>query len=81
MKKSALPTVMTILGFALIVVGLVYATRTANALPHFFPGYDAALTTHHVKHSVASILLGLACLAYVWFKTGPKSGPSDKLGL
>jgi hypothetical protein len=27
---------------------------------------------HHVKHGIAAILLGLACLAFAWFQTGPR---------
>jgi hypothetical protein len=25
-----------------------------------------------VKHGIAAILLGLACLAFAWFRTGPR---------
>ena len=26
----------------------------------------------HVKHGVASFLVGLACFAFAWFQSGPK---------
>jgi HAMP domain-containing protein len=28
-----------------------------------------------VKHGIAAILLGLACLAFAWFRTGPRERP------
>jgi HAMP domain-containing protein len=29
-----------------------------------------------VKHGIAAILLGLACLAFAWFRTGPRHRPA-----
>jgi uncharacterized membrane protein HdeD (DUF308 family) len=61
-----------ILGVALIVVGIVYFAEPAKSLPSFFPGHDAGSAHHHVKHGIAAILVGLACLAFAWFNTGQK---------
>ncbi|MBU6422902.1 MAG: hypothetical protein KGJ98_09070 [Chloroflexota bacterium] len=62
-----------LLGIALLVVAVVYATTEARYLPVFFPGYDTAITRAHLKHAVAAVLLGLGCLVLAWFSTGPRS--------
>jgi len=61
-----------ILGIILIVIGIVYFVEPAKSLPSFFPGHEAGSAHHHVKHGIAAILVGLACLVFAWFNTGPK---------
>jgi ABC-type nickel/cobalt efflux system permease component RcnA len=60
------------LGIALTVVAVVYWAEPARSLPSFFPGHEAGSNHHHVKHGIASLLVGLACFAFAWFNTGPK---------
>jgi uncharacterized membrane protein len=70
-----LAVVAAILGVALIVVGIVYIAFNEHAIPSFFPGHVSHPSSHHhVKHGIAAILLGLACLAFAWFRTGPREG-------
>jgi uncharacterized membrane protein HdeD (DUF308 family) len=61
-----------VVGVALIVIAIVYFAEPAKSLPGFFPGHQAGSTHHHVKHGIASLLVGLACLVFAWFRTGPK---------
>ena len=61
-----------VLGIALIAVSVVYWAEPARSLPSFFPGHEAGSNHHHVKHGIAAFLVGLACLAFAWFNTGPK---------
>ena len=61
-----------VLGVALIVVAVIYWVEPAGSLPSFFPGHEAGSEHHHVKHGIAAFLVGLACLAFAWFNTGPK---------
>ena len=61
-----------IVGIALIVIAVVYWVEPAKSLPGFFPGQQAGSNHHHVKHGIASFLVGLACLVFAWFRTGPK---------
>jgi hypothetical protein len=68
-----LPIVAAILGVALIVVAVVYWVQPADSLPSFFPGHSATSDTHHVKHGIAALVVGLALLAYAWFATGRRS--------
>jgi uncharacterized membrane protein HdeD (DUF308 family) len=62
-----------LLGVALIVVGVIYIAFNEHDIPSFFPGHVShPASHHHVKHGIAAILLGLACLAFAWFRTGPR---------
>ena len=68
-----LAVLAAIVGIALIVIGVIYMAFNEHDLPSFFPGHVShASSHHHVKHGVAAILLGLACLAFAWFRTGPR---------
>ena len=60
-----------VVGLALIVVAVVYWAEPAGSLPSWLPGHAAGSGHHHVKHGIASFLVGLACLIYAWFQTGP----------
>ena len=63
-----------VVGIALIVIAVVYWVEPAKSLPGFFPGHEAGSGHHHVKHGIASFLVGAACLVFAWFRTGPKRG-------
>jgi hypothetical protein len=58
-------------GTVLIVIAIVYWALPAKSLPSFFPGHQAGSGHHHVKHGIAAFLVGLACLVFAWFRTGP----------
>ena len=75
-KNLIIPAVL--LGLVLIVIAIIYWANTAGDLPSFFPGYKAGSSTTHVKHGIAAFLLGVACLVFAWFQTGPsgKAAPS-----
>jgi len=61
-----------IVGIGFVALAVLYWITPAGALPSFMPGYEAGSSAIHVKHGIASLLLGLAVLAYAWFQTGPK---------
>jgi hypothetical protein len=63
-------------GIVLIVIAIVYWVEPADSLPGFFPGHQAGSDHHHVKHGIAAFLVGLACLVFAWFRTGPKRAPT-----
>jgi hypothetical protein len=71
-NRRLLALLAVILGIALIVVAIVYWAEPAKSLPSFFPGHQAGSNHHHTKHGIASFLVGLACLVFAWFNTGPK---------
>jgi hypothetical protein len=60
-----------LVGVILVVVGIVYWLEPAKSLPSFFPAHSAGSTHHHVKHGIAAFLVGLACLVFAWFRSGP----------
>jgi hypothetical protein len=71
-----LVTLAVVVGIVLIVIAIVYWAEPAKSLPSFFPGHQAGSNHHHTKHGIAAFLLGLACLAFAWFRSGPKRTPS-----
>ncbi|HVV57412.1 MAG TPA: hypothetical protein VHC45_03540, partial [Gaiellaceae bacterium] len=60
-----------LVGLVLVAVAVVYWAEPAKSLPSFFPGHDAGSTHHHAKHGIAAFLVGLACLVFAWFRSGP----------
>jgi hypothetical protein len=68
-RQLIIPAVL--LGIVLIVIAVIYFVSTAGGLPGFFPGHKAGSSTHHIKHGIAALLLGLACFVFAWFQTGP----------
>jgi len=58
-----------VVGVALIVLAVVYWVEPAKSLPSWIPGHEAGSNHHHVKHGIASFLLGVACLVFAWFRS------------
>jgi hypothetical protein len=74
MRNDRLLVVLAIIvGIVLIVVAVIYWVEPAKSLPGFFPGQQAGSSHHHTKHGIAAFLVGLACLAFAWFRSGPKA--------
>ena len=74
MKPGVL--IAVILGVVFIVVGIMYFTQTAGNLPSFFPGYQINSPAHHMKHGIAALVVGIACLVFAWFQSGKKATAS-----
>ena len=51
--------VLTLLGVVLLIVAALYFVVPADQLPAFFPGHEAGVTKVHMKHGIASGVLGL----------------------
>jgi hypothetical protein len=72
-----LAAVAALIGLVLVAVGVVYIALNEHDIPSFFPGHVShPASHHHVKHGIAALLLGLACLAFAWFRTGPRERPA-----
>jgi hypothetical protein len=75
LRKLLIPAV--VLGVLLIVVAVIYFVEPAHSLPSFFPGHvsatDVEAKHHHTKHGIAALVVALACFAFAWFQTGPKT--------
>jgi protein-S-isoprenylcysteine O-methyltransferase Ste14 len=61
LRKLVIPAV--VVGILLIVVAVVYFATPEHSLPSFFPG-----------HGIAALVVAVACFAFAWFQTGPKTG-------
>lgn len=74
MRLNSRPVVIAavVLGIALIVLACVYWIEPAKSLPSWLPGHEAGSNHHHVKHGIASFLLGVALLIFAWFQSGPR---------
>ncbi len=75
LRKLVVPAV--VVGVLLIVVAIVYFVTPEHSLPAFFPGHTSASSAeashHHTKHGIAAVVVALACFAFAWFQTGPKT--------
>jgi hypothetical protein len=74
-RRRLLVLAAIVLGIVLIAIAGVYWAEPAKSLPSFFPGHQAGSGHHHVKHGIASFLVGLACFVFAWFNTGQKKTP------
>ena len=74
MRLNSRPVIIAavVLGILLIALAFVYWAEPAKSLPSFLPGHQAGSSHHHVKHGIASFLVGLALLVFAWFQSGPK---------
>ncbi|HEX2702504.1 MAG TPA: hypothetical protein VHM72_03620 [Solirubrobacteraceae bacterium] len=73
MNRSRIIVVLAVLaGIVLLVVAGIYFADKAESLPSFFPGHQAGSATHHVKHGIAAVVVGLALFAFAWFASGPR---------
>ena len=76
LRKLIVPVVL--LGILLIVVAIVYFVQPEHSLPSFFPGHASATSAeanhHHTKHGIAALVVAIACFAFAWFQTGPRTG-------
>jgi hypothetical protein len=62
-------------GIVLIALAILYWVEPAKSLPSWLPGHQAGSSHHHIKHGIASFLVGLACLVFAWFRSaGPRPG-------
>jgi hypothetical protein len=59
--------VLTTLGVFLLIIAGMYLVVPADQLPSFLPGHEAGVTRVHVKHGIASGVVGIVLLAAgVW---------------
>jgi len=81
LRKLVIPAVL--LGVVLLVVAGIYFATPEHSLPSFFPGHAAVGSAeadhHHTKHGIAALIVALACFAFAWFQTGPRTS-SDSAG-
>ena len=79
-RHPVLIATAVVLGIVFIVLGIVYFAVPAGSLPSWIPGHEAGSNHHHVKHGIASFLLGAALLIFAWFQTGKKGSAEQPSG-
>jgi hypothetical protein len=75
-NTRALIPLAVVVGVVLLVIAVVYWIEPAKSLPSFFPGHDSSSSTHHVKHGIAALVVGIGCFALAWFQSGTKPSAS-----
>ena len=73
MNKKALTYCSVLLGILFVYLAFIYWFTKAGSLPTYLPGHITNSNIIHVKHGIASFILGLALFAFAWFKSGEKS--------
>jgi hypothetical protein len=77
-RSRALTVVAVLAALALFALAGYYWATPAGSLPSWLPGHVNGSSHHHLKHGIAALLVGLACLAYAWFATGSKPSRAAK---
>jgi hypothetical protein len=78
LNSRAFIYLVAVVGVALVAVAVIYWAEPAKSLPSFFPGHSSTSTTHHVKHGVAALVVGLAAFAFAWFRSGPRTASGTR---
>jgi hypothetical protein len=76
-KRRNLIAPAVVLGVLFIALAVLYFVDSAGSLPSFIPGHASGSTHHHVKHGIAALVVGLGCLVFAWFQTGPSGGSTE----
>ncbi len=84
--KKLLVTLLIILAILSAIVSVVYFTKTAGSLPHFYPGYTKGSSHKHLKHGVVFAGLAVVLLLGAWMASGqstdttpnPKKSETDQ---
>ncbi len=71
--KRALSILVVIIGSVLVGAAIVYFVTPANSLPSFLPGHDPGLTKIHLKHGIASFVVGVCLWTCAWLLNRKKS--------
>jgi hypothetical protein len=60
--RKPMKPVLTVLGVVLLVIAAVYFLVPADQLPGLLPGHEAGVAKVHVKHGIASGVVGLVLI-------------------
>lgn len=77
-RRPGVAAGLAILGLVLIVVAVIYLTKSAEQLPSFFPGHQAGSAHKHSKHGLAALILAVLSFLGAWFSLGSRSAGSGR---
>jgi len=66
--KAIIVSVAVVVGLVFIGLAALYWLTPAGQLPAFLPGFSEGGTDIHVKHALGAFIIGLAALAFAWFR-------------
>ena len=66
--KTVLVSVAVVVGLIFIGLAALYWVTPAGRLPAFLPGFQEGATEIHAKHALGALIIGLAVLAFAWFR-------------
>jgi len=69
-NRRLLMILLIVLGIAFIALAIYYWVTPAGSLLAFVPGHVAGSAHIHVKHGIAAMFAGVACLLGAWMLTG-----------
>ena len=58
------------LGVLLVLLAVYYWITPAGSLAPFVPGYEPGVTSVHIKHGLAALILAMLLFIYAWFSSG-----------
>jgi hypothetical protein len=56
-----------LLGLIFVAIAIVYWVVPAGQLPSFVPGYQAGSQLTHLKHGIASAVVGVVLFGIGWY--------------
>lgn len=65
-------TIFVVLAILFVLLAVYYWVTPAGSLPHFLPGYEVGSTHTHLKHGLASLIVGVGFMILAWFSSGKK---------
>jgi hypothetical protein len=66
-REIPMKLVLTVLGVILLIIAGMYFVVPADQLPGFLPGHEDGVARVHIKHGIASGVVGIVLLAAgVW---------------
>jgi hypothetical protein len=67
LREISMKLVLTVLGVILLIIAGMYFVVPADQLPGFLPGHEDGVARVHIKHGIASGVVGIVLLAAsVW---------------
>jgi len=73
-SKAVVVSIAVIVGLVFIGLAALYWLTPAGELPAFLPGFKAGSVKPHFNHGLGALIIGLAALAFAWFRGGADKG-------
>ena len=68
--KKLVAFILVLLAILSAIVAVIYFTKTAGNLPHFFLGYTKNATYKHNKHGIVFSAIAIVLVIGAWMMSG-----------